>query len=374
MRFGHWRVVMFAVALVSAMATARVASADGFHKTIPREVLAYDASTGGPYYAPPIPWGHYAKDGKFDQFFPKSCILCGLCKGKGCNSCGGKGCNGIGHGLLGGHGGQGGLGGHGGGLGGHGGDGGGGGACGHGLFNHCGKGGDGCGDPSCGGGHGRGRRIEDCGLCKNKGCGLCKSSGVGDPIFAMASGRSPATVVPTTHQVASMSSSQCSNPGCGMGKGHGGLHGSICDGCTGKGCGKCGGRGLLHGLGGGQSMGDPCDGCSGRGCGKCGGTGLFHGRGKACDSCGGRGCGKCGLFKGCGFCGGKGCGKCGMGGLGSHMKGKLAGLLHHNNGNIKYFVGPGGPVPLTPGYTPYVVTTRSPRDFLAFPPYTPSEP
>jgi hypothetical protein len=26
---------------------------------------------------------------------------------------------------------------------------------------------------------------------------------------------------------------------------------------------------------------------------------------------------------------------------------------------------------LTPGYTPYVVTTRSPRDFLAFPPFTP---
>jgi hypothetical protein len=38
-------------------------------------------------------------------------------------------------------------------------------------------------------------------------------------------------------------------------------------------------------------------------------------------------------------------------------------------GHIKYFVGPGGPVPLTPGYVPYVVPTRSPRDYFAFPPY-----
>jgi hypothetical protein len=94
-------------------------------------------------------------------------------------------------------------------------------------------------------------------------------------------------------------------------------------------------------------MGDPCDGCGGRGCGKCGGLGRLFG-------------------KGCGFCGGRGCGKCG---LGDGLKGKLAGLFHHNK--IQYFVGPGGPVPLTPGYTPYIVTTRSPRDFLAFPPYTP---
>ena len=99
------------------------------------------------------------------------------------------------------------------------------------------------------------------------------------------------------------------------------------------------------------------------GCGKCG---LF----KGCGFCGGKGCGKCGLglFKGCGACGGKGCGLC------SGLKGKLSGILHHKSNKIKYFVGPGGPVPLTPGYVPYVVTTRSPRDFLAFPPYTPSEP
>ena len=30
-----------------------------------------------------------------------------------------------------------------------------------------------------------------------------------------------------------------------------------------------------------------------------------------------------------------------------------------------------GPVPLTPGYTPYVNVTRSPRDYFAFPPHNP---
>jgi hypothetical protein len=52
-------------------------------------------------------------------------------------------------------------------------------------------------------------------------------------------------------------------------------------------------------------------------------------------------------------------------------KGMINGLLHPHAGKIEWFVGPGGPVPLTPGYVPYVVTTRSPRDFLAFPPFTP---
>jgi hypothetical protein len=48
-------------------------------------------------------------------------------------------------------------------------------------------------------------------------------------------------------------------------------------------------------------------------------------------------------------------------------------LVNHLLGRdrIKWFNGPGGPVPLTPGYTPYVITTRSPRDFLAFPPFAP---
>jgi hypothetical protein len=322
MRFGHLRGVMLAVALVSSMATARSAFADGFHYTIPREVLARDLTTGEPYFAPPVPWGCYAKDGIGDHFFPKHCGICGLLAGKGPGHCGG------GHGEKG---------------------------CGKKGCGHCGKSGGGllhhgdggsCNDSSCGlfGGGGHGRRVKDCGLCKGKGCGLCRSSMVGDPIHSMASEQSaPVRVLVTSPQASPLPSAQeCFEPGCKLGKGH------------------------HHG---GMSMGDPCGGCGGKGCGLCGGLGrMFHKGGDTCGGCGGKGCGLCGgLGKKCGACGGKGCHQCGLGGL----KGKLSGLLHPHKGNIKYFVGPGGPVPLTPGYVPYVVPTRSPRDFLAFPPYTP---
>ena len=118
MRFGHWRGVMFTVALFSSMVADRPVSADDFH-VMPKEVLARDLNTGQPYFAPPIPWGHYAKDGLFDHY-GKNCPLGKFCLGKNCKFCCGKGM--------------------------------GGGKCGHGLFNHCGKGsGDGCGDPGCGG-------------------------------------------------------------------------------------------------------------------------------------------------------------------------------------------------------------------------------
>ena len=110
-----------------------------------------------------------------------------------------------------------------------------------------------------------------------------------------------------------------------------------------------GGHGGQGGYGGQGGVGETCGSCGGKGCGLCGGLGkLFGGHGGKCGACGGKGCHLC-----------------------SSIKGKLFGLLHPHKGNIKYFVGPGGPVPLTPGYVPYVVTTRSPRDFLAFPPYTP---
>ena len=56
------------------------------------------------------------------------------------------------------------------------------------------------------------------------------------------------------------------------------------------------------------------------------------------------------------------------------VKGSAYGLLHPHAGQIEYFVGPGGPVPITPGYVPYVVTTRSPRDYFAFPPFTDRNP
>ena len=362
MRFGQLRGVLLATALISAIGTVSTVLADGFIKTIPREVLAQDLNTGQPYFAPPVPWGHYAKDGLFDHYYPKAghfgflhhgCKSCGGSGhglgGLGCKGCGGSGC---GLGSKCGLGGKCGLLHHGGGAGG-----------GCGLGGGCGMGGNACGDSGCGLGHGSTRRIKDCGLCKNKGCGLCQSSSIGDPMYVMASNQ--------TMPIQPVASSQSIDPNGGT---------LLCDSCTGKGCGKCGGCGLLH-----RKSADSCGSCGGAGCGKCG---LFN-KGTGCGSCGGGGCGKCGLFnKGsaCGACGGKGCGLCGLfnkgtgcgacGGRGcglcSNLKGKLAGLLHHKGNKIKYFVGPGGPVPLTPGYVPYTVTTRSPRDFLAFPPYTPS--
>jgi hypothetical protein len=305
MRFGHLRGVMLAVALISSMTAVRSANADAFGHVMPKEILARDLTTGEPYYAPPIPWGCYAKDGHFDHFFPKHCGICGLLTGKGAGHCGG-------HGLLG-HGEKG---------------------CGKKGCGHCGKGlshgSSGCDDPGCGlfSGMGHGRRIKNCGLCSGKGCGLCTSTGVGAPIHAYASEQAaPGKVVvtPQSH-TPSPSSQSCLEPGCKLGKGH--HHGDP------------------------SMMGDPCGNCKGKGCGLCGGLGrLFHhGNGDP---------GKCSN------CGGKGCGLC------SGLKSKLFGLLHPHAGDIKYFVGPGGPVPLTPGYVPYVVPTRSPRDFLAFPPYTP---
>ena len=67
MRFGNWRGVTLALALGSALATIpTTAFANPFHHDIPREVDAVDVNTGGPYYAPPVPYGHYAKDGAGD--------------------------------------------------------------------------------------------------------------------------------------------------------------------------------------------------------------------------------------------------------------------------------------------------------------------
>ncbi len=113
--------------------------------------------------------------------------------------------------------------------------------------------------------------------------------------------------------------------------------------------------------------------CGAPGCkimGKHGHGGLFNG---LCGKCGGMGCNDCGGMPGtgCGLCGGRGCGAC-LSNMMGGLKGKLAGLLHHNK--VKYFLGAGGPVPLTPGYVPYIVTTRSPREFFAFPPMNPNVP
>lgn len=302
MRFGIWRGLSVAAVLLGMAASGRSVLAGDFHKAIPREVLAYDYRTGGVAMAPPIPYGHYAKDkfgtiaGAFGGLKGK---LCGLCGGKGCVGCGGSGLlNGL-HGLGNGLGGLG----HGGGC-------------------------SDCGDSGHGWGHGGlglglGHKLKGLGLCKDKGCDVCSGSPV------LASGQGPAPVA--SPQASPQGGSYCGDKGCKLGKGH------------------------SHFFGGGSDL---CGSCGGGGCGKCG---LFNGLGGwgkgGCGACGGAGCGKCGL----------GLGGLGHGGLG--LGSKLGGLLHKQK--VKYFVGPGGPVPITPGYVPYVVPTRSPRDFLAFPPYTP---
>jgi hypothetical protein len=162
----------------------------------------------------------------------------------------------------------------------------------------------------------------------------------------------------------------CNQAGCQLKRRHFHRLGKGCNACGGMGCGIC--------QGGGMSSGKLCGACGGAGCNACGGQGL-HGLGKLCGACGGAGCNACGgqgLGKLCGACGGKGCSLCGGTGLCKHLLGAGAGLIGKlfHIGEIEYFIGPGGPVPITPGYVPYVVTTRSPRDYFAFPPFSDLDP
>jgi hypothetical protein len=320
MRFGKWRgvVIPVAAALVIAAGWASAARAGLFH-VVPKDVPAIDVHTGGPYLAPPIPYGCYAKDypgAIHEALGALHCHVCmlghcgnGHCGGKGCGLCGGKGC----------------------------------GAC-LGLTKGCGFG-DPCAGKGCGLFSGLGQGCGNgLGLGGLGGLGKCgNSAGIAGPITAStqqgpaAPSASPQFVCPAT--------------GCSIKAKHRhrSMLGRLCSGCNGRGagCGLCGGDGLFHGKG----LGGLCGLCGGKGCGSCGG-----GMGDPCSACGG---------KGCGLCMGKG----------SHL-GKAHALLAKvfHIGEIKYFVGPGGPVPLTPGYVPYVVVTRSPRDFLAFPPFSDVDP
>jgi hypothetical protein len=380
MRIGSRRGVTLACALILAGLAATTARADWFHHTVEKEVLAMDYRTGGVMMAPPIPYGEYTKDyvgcihgalgaakGAAHGLLGKLCSLCGM---PGCRQCGGMGHNGQGA------------------CGGCGGDG-----CsncdGHGKLTTCGMlhgggGGMGLGNGHAGHNHGpaqgaiapmaaagRGGKGLLGGLFgghKHKGGvapGGCASCGIAGGVTATAQG-----VVQPAPQgaVAPMNA-------CGACGGNGRLGNGT--------CGPCGGKGLLGGLGHGHGGGlKGCTTCGGQGrlgngtCGPCGGKGLLAGGGNgACDSpcgaCGGRGLGAHGGA--CGSCGGSGCLKGalnGVAGAAHHVAGTahgLVGKLFHK-GEIEYFVGPGGPVPITPGYVPYVVPTRSPRDFFAFPP------
>ncbi|AMV36131.1 hypothetical protein VT85_01715 [Planctomyces sp. SH-PL62] len=339
--FGNRRVASYALGMAAllGMSLSAPAKGDGWrlHPTLPGEVPAYDYTTGGEYFAPPVPYGHYAKDpvghavgavhGAAGHLKGKLAGLHGL--GAGCGAgCGhghGNGHN-LGDGL--GHHGRGGLGDGCGlcsGLGGckHGGAG-----IGSGL---AGLGGHGLGK---GHGHGHAAAVP---VARPKNFGPYHPAGV---VATAQSAPSPQALVMPAGQVA------CGDKGCGLGGLHNHLSGLVgklkCKLCGGNGCGGCGGLGL----------GDPCSSCGGNGCGAC------------------RGCGLLSKLKQCLACGGAGCKHC-LAGLGG-LKGKLHGLLGGVVGpKYDYFVGAGGPVPLTPGYVPYIVTTRSPRDFFAFPPMTP---
>lgn len=346
MRFGTWREAPLVLALaallgLSLSATSRAGGWD-FHPTLPKTVPAYDFNTGGEYFAPPVPYGHYAKDpvghmakgvghikGSLMGLGSHLNGLHGLGHGAGCGpNCGHLGHGGLGHGALG----------HGGGL-----------SHGHGL----GLGGKGCGFCS---GLGLFKKHRGADPCAGSPCiecapgaGRVKNFGPYHPTTVVASAQalpsgqalpSAQTVVTPTNQVVCVDPGNCARVGCG----HGGLLGKLrCKLCGGGGCGPCGGMGI----------GDPCSSCHGKGCGLCGGCGLLS---KLASK-----------FHGCGFCGGAGCGNC-LKGLASKLHG-LPGMLHRPK--YKWFMGAGGPVPLTPGYVPYIVTTRSPRDFFAFPPKNP---
>lgn len=381
MSFGNRRETALAGVLAVVLGWTAAGSAlagDVLHlrHTIPREVDAVDATTGGPYYAPPVPYGHYAKDHPL-TYVDKAigCIACklqGLCGLGGCglnHHCGDGKC---GHGLGGrdgcGHGAGAGCG-----QGGHG-DG-----CGHGhgsngLFN--GNGGHGHGSNGLFGGngghghsgHGHGSggsgmvgaaTVNPAGGHHHHGGGRVVATAQAAPVATGQAAVGQAGASPYAQDPCGMSGcglkglhshlGQAANP-CGMsGCGLKGLHSHINQALNKIRCALCKGRGAGCGLCGGSGMADPCNGCGGRGC----------------DGCGGLGCH--GLGKGCGNL----CGK--LAGLGAKAHGALAGLFARRQ-KIDYFVGPGGPVPLTPGYVPYIVPTRSPRDFFSFAPMNPNDP
>src|SRR5271166_2988267 len=126
MRYGNWRGVPLALSLAAmlGLGLATLAQADGWRLqcTLPHEVPAYDYSTGGEFYAPPVPYGHYAKDdvgnavgyvagsagqlhGCLKDLWDKTVGLfhncgdgCGLGHGSGAGCGLGHDCNGLGHG------------------------------------------------------------------------------------------------------------------------------------------------------------------------------------------------------------------------------------------------------------------------------------
>lgn len=355
-----------ALAAILALGFGISSQAGEKHIVIPEVVDAIDLNTGAPYYAPPVPQGHYTKDtyghiaGTVHGALAKAKGLvksiCSLCGGSGqCVGCG----NAAGTGGLGTCGGCGGTGytmtdpnahaGHN-----HGAAGAGvpvvaaNGGSGHGLFSglHGNGGASAPGHATFGGG--------------SNGAGVAAAPA---PVSYSGSygghGKASAQAAPSA-QAGGSPQSACANGGCG---------GNACGdpACHGL-FGRKGGRGGAGGAG--NGCGTP--GCTNPGCGLGGlfaGHGNGNGNGAGFGHGGGAGCGN----PGCSTCGNNGAGHGGAGhpGMGAGHPGlgsKLAGLFHKGP-KYKWFMGPGGPVPLTPGYVPYVNPVRSPRDFFAFPPY-----
>jgi hypothetical protein len=281
MRFEKWRGMPLLCTMAAfglAVAWANSARADGYrlYHTIPREVIAYDYTKGGEFKAPPVPYGHYAKNHIYN---PQYLLGCASCRLHGLLGCAGCGHDGSGHG------------------------------CGSGFGHGHGHGGTdpGCA-PGCGGGLGHHHKAGRFAPCDS---GTVVVAG---PVLATDQSAQVGTSV-----VLPSGQDPCGVAGCGVKGGHS-HHRRLCGLCGGKGCQGCGGHGSVGG---------------------------------------------------CSFCGGKGCSHCLSALSGLHAR--LAGALHLGP-RVDYFVGAGGPVPLTPGYVPYIVVTRSPRDFFAFPPMNPYDP
>jgi hypothetical protein len=296
-----------ATTLGLGLVAASSARADGMiPHTIPREVDAYDFTTGGPFMAPPVPNGHYSKDYVGDAHKALACVACQL------------------HALM--NGGKG-----------------------HCLFHQGHEGDEGGGHGHAGGPagieFGAGHGVYGPTGAAPYGV-VAAGSGIGPAspaVLAVASG-GPAGYATTgtqpsgqTGPVAPSAQAICGQPGCAVVAKHSHLSQMLnkvrCGSCGGLGCGACAGTGAT-GL-----CGDP--GCS---------LGAGHGHGGGA---------------GCPFCGGQGCSKC-------VKKGHKFPALGHSP-KMQWFLGAGGPVPLTPGYVPYIVTTRSPRDFFSFAPMNPND-
>ncbi len=359
MRSGKWRgmplAVTIAITVGLGLGLANSARADGIigpHILGPCPgVPAYDFSTGGPFMAPPVPWGCYAKDPVGDAHKAlgyitgpvHACLghVAGALHGvAGCASgmCNDGACNGGD--ANGNYSGPDSL-------------------AGHGLLDH--GAGLACVVPGCGGGpacphqfHGRpaaGVAIVGGGA----GTALAGGAVVNGTVLAggavangtvLAGGAVANGTVVATGGVGTAVVGSSQRPLGGPGFANAGGH----SGCGMPGCTIAFEHthpGFGHGGGGG---------CGIPGCGVShthGGAGVDPGAGT-----------------GCNFCGGQGCQKCHGGG--HHFKLPTLGLP--SLARMRYFVGPGGPVPLTPGYVPYIVATRSPRDYFSFPPRNPNDP